>query len=173
MEEGAEDLMDQPESAPENIQVTETKKRGLRGRGRGRGGRGYTRGKMRGRSLNGFGPIRRGMGRMRPYSDARGRRGVRGGPLFSPSLPRRGMMRVPFLPPPPCFELPPPPPPPPPPGPMGFRGRPPLPRGRGMPPWPRGRFPPPSSFPRGPGAPVLPPPGRGQRWPGPPGGRYY
>ncbi|XP_062980087.1 actin nucleation-promoting factor WAS-like isoform X2 [Elgaria multicarinata webbii] len=142
MEEEAEVLMDQTESAPENIEITETKKKGPRGRGRGRGGRGYARGKMRGRALNGFGPIRRGMGRMRPYPDARGRRGARGGPLFPPSLPTRGMMRMPFLPPPPRYGAPLPPFPPPPPGIMGFRGRPPPPRARGMLPWPRGYFPP-------------------------------
>ncbi|XP_061481322.1 uncharacterized protein LOC133383849 isoform X2 [Rhineura floridana] len=143
MEEGAEVLMEQPESAPENIQVTETKKKAPRGRGRGRGGRGYVRGKMRGRALNGFGPIRRGVGRMRPYPDARGRRGMREGLLFPPSVPRREMMGVPFLPPPPRYGLPPPPLPPPPPGPMSFRGRPPPLRARGMPTWPRGHFPPP------------------------------
>ncbi|KAF7252282.1 Ribonuclease Y [Varanus komodoensis] len=159
MEEEAGVLMDQPESAPENIEVTEAKKKllemviwvkypaqdaviaeittavsnsthkmfvnlhvqrlmyikdmghrivhlgGPRGRGRGRGGRGYSIGKMRGRTLNGFGPIRRGMGRMRPYPDARGQRGVRGGPFFPPFPPVRGMMRMPFLPPPPRLVL--------------------------------------------------------------------
>nr|XP_020650287.1 inverted formin-2-like isoform X2 [Pogona vitticeps] len=150
MEQAAEVVMDQNEFVPENIEKTEPKKKGPRGRGRGRGGRGYTRGKTRGRALNGFGPIRRGMGRMRPYPDARGGRGAHGGPLFPHIPPIRGMARMPFLPPPPPPLPPPPPrygipppPPPPPPELMGFRGRPPLPQARGMLPWPRGRFPPP------------------------------
>ncbi|XP_054838390.1 uncharacterized protein LOC129331836 [Eublepharis macularius] len=170
MEEEIDVAVEKTESVPENTEIADTKKKGPRGRGRGRGGRGYIRGKMRGKALNGFGPVRRGMGRMRPYPDNRGRRGARGGPLFPPTMPMRGMMRVPFLPPPPRYRFPLPPPPP---GPMGFRGRPPPLRARGMLPLPRGHFPPPSGFPNGPGAPVLPPPGRGQRWPGPPGGRCY
>ncbi|XP_042323929.1 wiskott-Aldrich syndrome protein homolog isoform X3 [Sceloporus undulatus] len=144
MEQEAEVRMNQTESAPENIEVMETKKRGPRGRGIGRGGRGHSRGKMRGRALNGFGPVRRGMGRMRPYPDSRGRRGGRGGPLFPPSPPIRGTMRLPFLPPPPRYGVPLPPlPPHPPPGLMGFRGSPLPPRARGMLPWPPAHFPPP------------------------------
>lgn len=173
MEEEAKLPMDPTESAPENTEVTETKKGGPRGRGRGRGGRRYARGKMRGRALNGFGFTRRGMGRMRPYSDARGRAGTRGMPLFSPAPPMRGMMKVPFLPSPPRYSLPFPPLPPLPPGSMAFRSRPPPFRARGVVSLPRGHFLPPRSFPNGPGAPAPPPPGRGQRWPGPPGGRHY
>ncbi|KAJ7341121.1 hypothetical protein JRQ81_004876 [Phrynocephalus forsythii] len=106
MEQAADILMYRTESAPENIDTTEPKKKEPRGRGRGRGGRGYVRGGMRGRALNGFGPMRLGMGRMRPYPDARGGRGAHGGPVFPQTPPIRGMMRMPFLPPPP----PPPPP---------------------------------------------------------------
>nr|XP_060610332.1 inverted formin-2-like [Anolis sagrei ordinatus] len=149
MEQETETRMDQTESAPENIEVMETKQKGPKDRGRGRGARGYSRGKMRGKALNGFGPIRRGVGRMRPYPDSRGRRGGQGGLLFPPSPPIRGMMRMPFLPPPPPPPPPrygfpfPPLPPHPPPGLMGFRGRPLPPRARGMLPWPPAHFPPP------------------------------
>ncbi|MEE6474069.1 hypothetical protein FKM82_010266 [Ascaphus truei] len=63
---------------------------------------------------------------------------------------------------------------PPPSGPMGFRGRPPHPRGRGMLPPPAGHFYQPRGFPNGRGAAAHPPPpGRGQRWPAPPGGRRF
>ncbi|XP_053166817.1 uncharacterized protein LOC128351350 isoform X2 [Hemicordylus capensis] len=142
MEEAAVVPMEQTESVAENTKLTETKKKGPRGRGRSRGGRGYARGKMQGRALNSFGPIRRGIGRMRSYPDARGRRGAQWGSFFPPFSPTRRMMRAPFLPPPPRYGLPLPPLPPPPPEPMGFRGRLPFPRARGMP-LPRGHFPPP------------------------------
>ncbi|XP_015266598.1 PREDICTED: formin-like protein 20 [Gekko japonicus] len=138
MEEEIEVAVEKTESVPENTDIAETKKKGARGQGRGQGGKGYVRGKMRGKALNGFGPVRRGMGRMRPYPDIRGRRGARGRPLFPPSLPMRGMMRVPFLPPPPRYRFPLPPPPS---GPMNFRGRPPPLGARGMPPSPQGPFP--------------------------------
>ncbi|KAM4771774.1 uncharacterized protein WCC33_003543 isoform 2-T2 [Rhinophrynus dorsalis] len=130
--------------------------RGNRGRGNfsGRGGRGmkgqmpFGPEKMQDKPLNGVVPLRRGMGRMHPYMDPRGRGGSRGRhPGFMPPPP----------PPPPPMEMrdpfPPPPlrrghPPPPPPGMMGFRGMPPPPRGRGMlppplPPRGRGMLPPP------------------------------
>ncbi|XP_040286301.1 neural Wiskott-Aldrich syndrome protein-like isoform X2 [Bufo bufo] len=131
--------------------------RKFRGRGnRGRGnfiGRGmkvqasFGREKFVNKPMNGIVPMRRGIGRMHPYMDPRGRGGMRGRPPGfmppPPPLPPREMGE-PFPPP-----LPPPPPPlaplrrgHPPPGLMGFRGMPPPPRGRGMlpPPPPRGNF---------------------------------
>ncbi|XP_038668327.1 cleavage and polyadenylation specificity factor subunit 6-like isoform X1 [Scyliorhinus canicula] len=164
--------------------------------GRGRGSRGVfrgpkdlgppSRGESSGRfgrgqaAANGFGSARRGLEntRMRPYPDPRGRRGL---PRFGPPV-RRGGMECPFggqgdmpFPPPPRFRGGGPPPPslplPPPQGPIGFRGRPPFIRGRGM---QRGVFSPRRGFHNGPGASLPPPPpGRGQRWPGPPGGRHF
>ncbi|XP_041036372.1 protein tfg-1 isoform X1 [Carcharodon carcharias] len=144
-----------------------------RGESSGRFGRGQA-------AANGFGSARRGIGntRMRPYPDPRGRRGP---PRFGLPLTSGGM-ECPFggqgdmsFPPPPRFRGGGPPPPrlpvPPPPGPMCFRGRPPFIRGRSM---QRGVFSPQRGFHNGPGAPLPPPPpGRGQRWPGPPGGRHF
>ncbi|XP_056098800.1 histidine-rich glycoprotein isoform X2 [Rhinichthys klamathensis goyatoka] len=125
--------------------------RGMKFRGRGgrmgrgiRGGRGMMMmmkgfrppGHMRGRGrdgfTNGFGPMRRGMGRTWPYPDMRGRRG-RGGPMGMnlgppPPPPHHMHMRGP----PPHMHRHGPPPPPPPPGHPAFRGRPPHPRGRSM-----------------------------------------
>ncbi|XP_048699022.1 uncharacterized protein LOC125633589 isoform X1 [Caretta caretta] len=178
MGEDTEMPVDQADSAIESGDMTETKSKGPRGRGRGRGGRdfgnegqlSYVRGKMRGKTINGIGPMRCGIGRMYPYPDTRGQRGGRGRPPFLPPSPMGGMMRDPFSLPAPRHGLPPPPSLP---GPMGFRGRPPHPRARGMLRMPRGRFPPPRGFPNGPGVPSPPPPGRGQRWLGPPGGRHY
>ncbi|XP_039388722.1 U1 small nuclear ribonucleoprotein C-like isoform X3 [Mauremys reevesii] len=146
MEEDTETPMDQTDSPTESGDMIETKSKGPRGQGRGRGGRdfgnkgqlSYVRGKMRGKTLNGIGPMRHGIGRMHPYPDPRGRRGGRGGPPFLPPPPMRGMMRDSFSFLPPRHGLPPPPP-----GPMSFRGRPPHPRARGMLQMPRGRFPPP------------------------------
>ncbi|KAM4042448.1 uncharacterized protein ACNLHF_013108 isoform 2-T2 [Anomaloglossus baeobatrachus] len=132
-------------------------------RGRGNWGRGnfigrgmkvqafFGREKFLNKPMNGIVPMRRGMGRMHPYMDPRGRGGMRGRPPgFLPPPP-------PPLPSPPPYRemgdpfppLPPPPlaplrrgHPPPPPGLMGFRGMPPRPRGRHMlPPPPRGNFP--------------------------------
>ncbi|XP_056424163.1 splicing factor 3B subunit 4-like isoform X3 [Hyla sarda] len=134
--------------------------RGNRGRGNfvGRAMKGplpLGREKFLNKPMNGMVPMRRGMGRMHPYMDPRGHRGMRGRPPgFLPPPPpplHPREMGEPFPPPPP-----PPPPPlaplrrghplPPPPGLMGFRGMPPPPRGRGMlPPPPRGNF----SQPRG------------------------
>ncbi|MEE6474066.1 hypothetical protein FKM82_010266 [Ascaphus truei] len=124
-----------------------TEARKFRGRGnwsRGnnlaRGGRGMKgqmflgREKFRDKFLNDIVPIRRGMGRMRPYPDPRGRGESRGRhPGFIPPHPTREM-REPFSPPPLRHGHPPPS------GPMGFRGRPPHPRGRGMLPPPAGHF---------------------------------
>ncbi|XP_061563194.1 splicing factor 3B subunit 4 [Cololabis saira] len=131
-----------------------------RGRGRGRDG-----------AMNGFGPIR-GLGRMQPYPDTRGHRG-RCGPMGMgppPPPPPPMHLRAPF-PPMPRHG----PPPSSPPRYPGFRGRPLHPRG--MPPigpprhfHPRG----PRGYHNGPVSPPLhPPPCRGQRWPGPPGGRRF
>ncbi|XP_034018576.1 cleavage and polyadenylation specificity factor subunit 6 isoform X2 [Thalassophryne amazonica] len=180
--------------------VTESKhrfRRGSKGRGHGKGvlmNRGGTRGGRammkvlippgRGRgqgkdgAINGFAPMRR-MVRMRPYPELRGHRG-RGGPMGMRPLPLPPLpmhFRDPFLPMP-RHRLPPPPPPPPPPrGHPAFGVRPPHPRGRGMPP-PRS----PHYFsPRGlrgyhsglVSPPLHLPPGRGQRWPGPPRGRWF
>ncbi|KAM5164876.1 uncharacterized protein ACMZJ9_007299 isoform 2-T2 [Mantella aurantiaca] len=140
------------------------KPRGRGNRGRGNFGRGnrwmkgqmpYGRGKLQDKPMNGIVPMRRGMGRMHPYMDPRGRGGIRGRPpgFMPPPLPPRDMgepfppspPHPPPLPPPPFHPLRRgPPPPPPPPGLMGFRGMPPPPRGRGMlPPPPRGNFGPP------------------------------
>ncbi|KAF7650355.1 hypothetical protein LDENG_00127180 [Lucifuga dentata] len=144
---------------------------GGRGMMKGFGPPGEGRGRAKGGAMNGLAHMR-GMGRPRPYPDPRRHRG-RAGPM--------GM--GPCLPPPPPMHLrgpfpPMPRHPPPPLGHPGFRGRPPHPRGRGMPPPPG----PPRHFhPRGPrgyhngpaSPPPHPPPGRGQRWPGPPGGRRF
>lgn len=160
--------------------------RGNRGRGNfiGRGMKGQIplgREKFLNKPMNGIVPMRRGMGRMHPYMDPRGRGGMRGRPpgfMPPPPLPPREMGE-PFPPsPPPLAPLRrghPQPPLPPPRGLMGFRGMPPPPRGRGMlPPPPRGNFSHPRGFPNGRGAAAHPPPpGRGQRWPAPPGGRRY
>nr|XP_057913221.1 uncharacterized protein si:ch211-51e12.7 isoform X2 [Doryrhamphus excisus] len=158
--------------------------RGFRGRGRGGlmsrgGGRGmmkvispplHGRGPINDGLMNGFSPMR-AMGRMRPYPDPRGHRG-RFGPIGMGPPPPPMHLRGPF-PPMPRHG----PPPLPPPGHPAFRGRPPHPRARGMPlPGPPRHF-----HPRGPrgyhNGPVSPPPhpplGRGQRWPGPPGGRRF
>ncbi|XP_072299221.1 uncharacterized protein [Eucyclogobius newberryi] len=166
--------------------VSENKGGGAKPRGRGghvarggmHGGRGLIkgfgppgrgRGRMYDGPLNGF-PQMRGMGRIRPYPDLRGHRGR--GPMY---------MGPPPLPPPPSMHLrgpfPPMPRHGPPPGHPVFRGRPPLPRGRVMP----LPGPPRSFFPRGPrgyhngpvSPPPHPPPGRGQRWPGPRSGRRF
>ncbi|XP_070399107.1 uncharacterized protein si:ch211-51e12.7 isoform X3 [Nothobranchius furzeri] len=158
-----------------------------RGGMKGFGPSGCERGRAKDGAMNGSRPMR-GMGRIQPYPDMRGHQG------------RVGLMgmRPPPLPPP-HHHLPPPPPhphihprhfrgpfppmprhggpPPSPLGPPGFRGRPPHPRGHGMPPLgrpchfhPRG----PRGYHNGPvSPPPHPPPGRGQRWPGPPGGRRY
>ncbi|XP_048107328.1 pre-mRNA 3' end processing protein WDR33 isoform X1 [Alosa alosa] len=139
-------------AAPTEKTAHETKNRdrGVKGRGRGgrmgRGGRGmmkafglHGRGRGRGHEglMNGFGPMRRGMGRMRPYTDFRGRGGMRGGP--------RGLGPPP--PPPPPLHLRPyhpmlrhGPPPHPLHGPPCFRGRPPPPRGHSGPPGPPRHF---------------------------------
>ncbi|XP_077138459.1 uncharacterized protein LOC143804342 isoform X2 [Ranitomeya variabilis] len=164
--------------------------RKFRGRGnRGRGnfiGRGmkvqafFGREKFLNKPMNGIVPMRRGMGRMHPYMDPRGRGGMRGRPPGfmppPPPLPPREM-GDPFHPlpsPPPFAPLRRGHPPPPPPGLMRFRGRPPPPRGRNMLPPPRGNFSHPRGFPNGRGAAAHPPPpGRGQRWPAPPGGRRF
>ncbi|KAG8584284.1 hypothetical protein GDO81_008762 [Engystomops pustulosus] len=139
--------------------------RGNRGRGNfiGRGMKGdmlLGREKFLNKPMNGIVPMRRGMGRMHPYMDPRGRGGMRGRPPGfmplppPPPLPPRDMGE-PFPPPPPLGPMrrghphphPHPPPhhpphhhppphhshpPPPPPGLMGFRGMPPPSRGRGM-----------------------------------------
>ncbi|XP_033999629.1 splicing factor 3B subunit 4 [Trematomus bernacchii] len=146
--------------------------RGGRGMIKGFGPPGYGRGRGREGAMNGFAPMR-GMRRMRPYPDMRGHRG-RGGPMgMGPPPPPPPMhLRGPF---PPMHRHGPRPPPPP--GHPAFRGPPPHPRGCGMPP----PGPPRHFHPRGPrgyhNGPVSPPPhrppGRGQRWPGPPGGRHF
>ncbi|TRY87194.1 hypothetical protein DNTS_031724, partial [Danionella cerebrum] len=169
--------------------------RGMKTRARGgrmgrgmRGGRGMMMmkgfrppGPMRGRGRDGF---TNGFSHMRmwPYPDMRGRRG-RGGPMgmsLGPPPPPMHMRGPPPPPPPPMHMRGPPPPhmhrhappPPPPPGHPAFRGRPPHPRARGMVPPGPPRFYHPRGFHNG-SAPPLPhpPPGRGQRWPGPRGGR--
>ncbi|CAM4650484.1 unnamed protein product [Lepidochelys kempii] len=104
MEEDTEMPVDQADSAIESGDMTETKSKGPRGRGRGRGGRdfgnegqlSYVRGKMRGKTINGIGPMRCGIGRMYPYPETRGQRGGRGRPPFLPPSPMGGMMRDPF-----------------------------------------------------------------------------
>ncbi|XP_042189267.1 cytokinesis protein sepA isoform X2 [Callorhinchus milii] len=132
-------------------------------------------------AANGYGPVRSGIGnaRIHPYPDHRGPRGGRDGPPGHGPLIRgeiechfSGREDFPFPPPPRFRGGPPLPPPPPPPGTMGFRGRHPFPRSRGMRSGPRGDFRSPRGFPNGPGVPP-PPPVRGQRWPGPPGGRRF
>ncbi|KAG7461058.1 hypothetical protein MATL_G00205920 [Megalops atlanticus] len=190
MDVDTEQVMDHTEtpqaSTEGEISDSKARGRGFKGRGRGgrvgrggRGGRGMMmkgygppgRGRGRGRdgAMNGFGPGRRGMGRMRPYPDLRGRRGLRGGPMgMGPPPPPPMHMRGPY---PPMHRHGPLPPPPP--GHPGFRGRPPHPRGRGMHPGPHRHFHP-RGFHNGPASlPPHPPPGRGQRWPGPPGGRRF
>ncbi|XP_050963145.1 WAS/WASL-interacting protein family member 3 isoform X2 [Labeo rohita] len=146
------EVMEATETPSQDEPSADSKIRGRGGKMRGRGGRmprgfrggrgmmmmmkGFPPGPMRGRGrdgfANGFGPMRRGMGRTWPYPDMRGRRG-RGGPM--------GMNLGPPPPPPPPMHMrgPPPhmhrhgpPPPPPPPGHPAFRGRPPHPRGRSM-----------------------------------------
>ncbi|XP_051544461.1 basic salivary proline-rich protein 1-like [Myxocyprinus asiaticus] len=173
--------------------VTDSKSRGRGVKGRGRGGRmgrggrggrgmmlmkgfrppGHMRGRGRDGFSNGFVPMRRGIGRTWPYPDMRGRRG-RGGPM--------GMhLGLPPPPPPPMRMRGPPPPMhrhgpplPPPPGHPGFRGRPPHLRGRGMMPPGPPRYFHPRGYHNGSAPPMPhPPPGRGQRWPGPPGGRRF
>ncbi|KAL1246571.1 hypothetical protein QQF64_034578, partial [Cirrhinus molitorella] len=118
--EETSEVMEATETPSQDQSSADSKIRGRGGKMRGRGGRmprgfrggrgmmmmkGYPPGPMRGRGrdgfTNGFGPMRRGMGRTWPYPDMRGRRG-RGGPM--------GM------------NLGPPPPPPPP---MHMRGPPP------------------------------------------------
>ncbi|XP_055045616.2 uncharacterized protein [Misgurnus anguillicaudatus] len=169
------------------VPESKTRARGLKVRGRGgrmggRGGRGmmmkgfrppgHVRGRGRDGFTNGFGPMRRGMGRTWPYPDMRGRRG---GPM------RMNLGPPPPLPPPSMHMRGPPPPmhrhcppPPPPPGHPGFRGRPPHPRGRSMMPPGPPRFFHPRGYHNGSAPPLpRPPPGRGQRWPGPPGGRRF
>ncbi|XP_043367775.1 small nuclear ribonucleoprotein-associated protein B'-like isoform X4 [Dermochelys coriacea] len=176
MEEDIEMPMDRADSAIESGDMTETKSKGPRGRGKGRGGRdfgnkgqlSYVRGKMRGKTINGL--IRRVIGRMSLYPDPQGRRGGRGGATFSTILTHEKNDERSFLTSTTRHGLPPPPSPP---GPMGFRGRPPHPKARGMLWMPTGRFPPPRGFPSGSGVPSPPPPGQGQRWPGPPSGRHY
>ncbi|KAK3518190.1 hypothetical protein QTP70_033886 [Hemibagrus guttatus] len=172
--------------------------RGVSGRGRisqmGRGGHGgwgmmikgfgpQGRGRARNHDgfMNGFRPIRRGMGRSLPYMDMRGRKRGRGDtmgmcvgppppPPPPPPLPPPMHLRGPH--PPMHRHGPPPPLPPPPPGPPPFRGFPQHPRGRGMMPSGSHRHFHPRGYHNGP--PPLPPPHlppcRGQRWPGPPGG---
>ncbi|XP_053315272.1 splicing factor 3B subunit 4-like isoform X2 [Spea bombifrons] len=144
--------MDRLEAGPE---VRKFRGRGNRGRGSyiSRGDRGMKgqmsigREKFRDKSMNGVVPLRRGMGRMHPYQDPRGRGGARGQhPGYLPPHPEIEMSE-PFPPPPPLprFSMrirghPPPLPP----GRMGFRGMPPPPRGRGIlppPPPQRGPFP--------------------------------
>ncbi|XP_051976712.1 uncharacterized protein si:ch211-51e12.7 isoform X1 [Xyrauchen texanus] len=185
------EVMESSDTPTKEEPVTDSKSRGhgVKGRGRGvlmgrggRGGRGMMMmkgfrppGHMRGRGrdgfTNGFGPMRRGMGRTWPYPDMRGRRG-RGGPMgmhlgLPPPPPMH--MRGPY---PPMHRHGPPPPPPP--GYPGFRGRLPHPRGRGMMPPGPPRYFHPRGYHNG-SAPPLPhpPPGRGRRWPGPPGGRRF
>ncbi|KAM4633227.1 uncharacterized protein ACJ7VT_016682 [Polymixia lowei] len=183
------------DASEEPISEHKASGRGFKGRGRVarmsrgimRGGRGMMmkgfgppgcgRGRGRDGVMNGLRPMRRGMGRMRPYPDIRGHRGGRGGPM--------GMGMGPPPPPPPPMHLRRPfppmhrhaPPPPPILGHPGFRGRPPHPRGHGMlPPGPPRHFHPRGSrgYHNGPVSPLHhPPPGRGQRWPGPPGGRRF
>ncbi|XP_041036402.1 small nuclear ribonucleoprotein-associated protein B' isoform X3 [Carcharodon carcharias] len=129
--------------------------RGRGGKGRGKGGQ-----MARGRSSRGvfggpknLGPPSRG------ESSGRFGRGQAAANGFGSARFRGGG------PPPPRLPVPPPP------GPMCFRGRPPFIRGRSM---QRGVFSPQRGFHNGPGAPLPPPPpGRGQRWPGPPGGRHF
>nr|XP_033792953.1 putative cuticle collagen 99 isoform X3 [Geotrypetes seraphini] len=176
---GSEGVMDQTDLSTENEGGEEVKSRGRGGRNRGGAIRGgmvkkvpviIGRERNRDKVTNGSGRRRGSRGRMRPYPNPRGRRGSRGGPPGFPPPPHmRGMPRSPYphLPPRPAFSLPPPP------GPMGFRGRPLFARARGVPLGPRGHFLSSRGFPNGLGAPPLPPPGRGQRWPGPPGGRRY
>ncbi|XP_029281641.1 cleavage and polyadenylation specificity factor subunit 6 isoform X2 [Cottoperca gobio] len=139
---------------------------GGRGMMKGFGPPGYWRGQGKDGAMNGFSPMR-GMRRMRPFPGLRGHRG-RGGPMgMGPPLHLRG-----HYPPMHRYEHPPPRPP----RPIGFRGYSPHPRGRGMLPpglhdfYPCG----PRGYQNGPfSPPPHPPPGRGQRWPGPPGGRRF
>ncbi|XP_028808811.1 formin-like protein 20 isoform X2 [Denticeps clupeoides] len=189
--EQAEELAETPaasteETATENkgrLESQPSRDRGMKGHARGgrmgrggRGGRGLMKGygppdhgrcRGRGRVMNGFGPMRRGMGRMRPYPDIRGRQGGRGchmgmGPPPPPPPPMH--LRGPY---PPLHRHPPPPPL----GHPGFRGRPPHPRG--MSPGPPRHFHP-RGYHNGPAPPPPHPPlGRGQQWPGPPGGRRF
>ncbi|KAJ8409153.1 hypothetical protein AAFF_G00241740 [Aldrovandia affinis] len=185
MDVSVEQVMDH-KTTEEDISDSKARGRGFKGRSRGgrfgrggRGGRGMMmkgygppgQGRGRGRDgvMNGFGPGRRGMGRMRPYPDLRGRRGGRGGPMgMGPPPPPPMHMRGPY---PPMHRHCPPPPPPR--GHPGFRGRPPHPRGRGMHPGPHRHFHP-RGFHNGPASLPPPPyPGRGQRWPAPPGGRHF
>ncbi|XP_075869662.1 uncharacterized protein LOC142879965 [Nelusetta ayraudi] len=185
-----EPLKTSPNGSEKSLTDNEAKGRGFQGWG-GHVGRGhlhgepgpmkgfappgFERGPMYDGPMNGFAPMR-GMRRMRPYPDLRGH--------------RRWDRRMHMAPPP--HPLPPPvplmhhtvpfpprhgPPPSPPPNHPFSRGRAPHPRGRCMPP----PGPPRHFDPRAPrgyySGPVSPPPhrppGRGQRWPGPPGGRRF
>ncbi|XP_023662767.1 uncharacterized protein [Paramormyrops kingsleyae] len=191
MEGDAEQAVESTDPDPPSTQgsVLASKDRGgrIKGHGRegrigrgGRGGRGITmkryapswRDRGRDNAMNGFGPERRGLGRMRPYPELRGRRarGVMGMcphpppplPLPAPPMHMRGLhppMNRPGGPlPPPRYPI--------------CRGYPPHFRGRGFPPGPPRHFCP-RGFHNGPASPPHSPLGRGQRWPGPPGGRRY
>ncbi|KAI4882982.1 hypothetical protein NFI96_015783 [Prochilodus magdalenae] len=102
------------EPAPDSNKTRVQDRGSCMGRGSqgGRGGRammikgvvppGRGRGRSRDGFMNGFGPIRRGMGRPLPYPDMRGRKGGRGGPM--------GMNMGPPPPPPPPMHVRRPPP---------------------------------------------------------------
>ncbi|XP_008310906.1 proline-rich protein HaeIII subfamily 1 [Cynoglossus semilaevis] len=165
-------------------QMTYGGMRGVQGTIQGFGPPGLWRGQVKDIAMNAFVP-RREMGRMQPYLDLRGHQERRG--LMAARPPLLPLPPPPLPPPPAPMHLRDPfaliqrnePPQTPPPGPPALGGPPPYPQGFvGLPPGPPHHFHSHSHTPRGyHNGPVFPPPhpppGIGQGWPEPPGGRRF